>query len=217
MALLHAISMPDRDMEDEDTIELQLTPTQLDGLARAAEEAERERRAVAAVPLAVREETAPTLVAVKNEVRTHAPPPSARGKRPYLTLAGAALVLALAVTVAYYLGARTRLTSSVPSPPTEVVEPAAQPPAATPPVPASKPPIEEIRDEPRGTPVRFRNPFDATEIFEFPPGTSPTEARDAVAELLIKRALEREPTWRSNGALRPPARPADLSVAQQRS
>jgi hypothetical protein len=41
-------------------------------------------------------------------------------------------------------------------------------------------------------PVRFANPFDATEIFEFPSGTSDTEARQAVADLLLQRAHDRQ-------------------------
>jgi hypothetical protein len=45
--------------------------------------------------------------------------------------------------------------------------------------------------EPQGAPVRIRNAFDATEVFEFPPGTSESEAREAVAELLLSRARER--------------------------
>jgi hypothetical protein len=40
--------------------------------------------------------------------------------------------------------------------------------------------------------VRLANPFDHTEIFEFPPGTTVTEARDRVADLLIERARERQ-------------------------
>lgn len=40
-------------------------------------------------------------------------------------------------------------------------------------------------------PVRVRNPFDATEVFEFPAETSRTEAREAMAELLMKRARDR--------------------------
>lgn len=46
--------------------------------------------------------------------------------------------------------------------------------------------------EPEGEPVRFANPFDANEVFEFPPGTSESEARDAVADMLLKRAMERQ-------------------------
>jgi hypothetical protein len=41
-------------------------------------------------------------------------------------------------------------------------------------------------------PVRFANPFDKSEVFEFPPGTTREEARAAVAELLLQRAHERQ-------------------------
>ena len=41
-------------------------------------------------------------------------------------------------------------------------------------------------------PVLFKNPFDETEVFEFPPGTSKEEARAAVADMLLKRAMERQ-------------------------
>lgn len=40
-------------------------------------------------------------------------------------------------------------------------------------------------------PVRFANPFDAVEFFEFPPGTSREYAREAVAEFLLDRARSR--------------------------
>lgn len=40
--------------------------------------------------------------------------------------------------------------------------------------------------------VLFVNPFDETEVFEFPPGTSEHEARDVVAGLLLKRAMNRQ-------------------------
>jgi hypothetical protein len=53
-------------------------------------------------------------------------------------------------------------------------------------VPAPAPPAE-----PRGQLVQVRNPFDATEVFEFPAETSKTEARKAVAELLLQRARDR--------------------------
>jgi hypothetical protein len=39
--------------------------------------------------------------------------------------------------------------------------------------------------------VQYRNPFDAREVFEFPPGTTRIEARDAVAQLLLERARDR--------------------------
>lgn len=69
-----------------------------------------------------------------------------------------------------------------------------------------EPPAQVAQDVPSGSsapqarssappvqnePVRFKNPFDAQEVFEFPPGTSDAEARDAVAKLLLQRALDR--------------------------
>jgi hypothetical protein len=44
-------------------------------------------------------------------------------------------------------------------------------------------------------PVTFTNPFDRSEIFEFPSGTSETEARQSVAEVLMQRARERKDVW----------------------
>ena len=45
--------------------------------------------------------------------------------------------------------------------------------------------------EPVGEPVRFANPFDASEVFEFPAGTSEADAREAIAGFLIERASNR--------------------------
>lgn len=44
---------------------------------------------------------------------------------------------------------------------------------------------------PPGPALKFRNPFDASEVFEFPPGTTQMEARHAVRETLLQRARER--------------------------
>jgi len=41
------------------------------------------------------------------------------------------------------------------------------------------------------SPVRFSNPFDASEVFEFPPGTSDQQARQSVAAILLQRARDR--------------------------
>jgi hypothetical protein len=66
-----------------------------------------------------------------------------------------------------------------------------------PPAPAvtSAAPLAEVAParpaEPQGAPVQIRNAFDATEVFEFPHGTTESEAREAVAELLLSRARER--------------------------
>jgi len=47
--------------------------------------------------------------------------------------------------------------------------------------------------EARNSPTRFTNPFDSSEVFEFPPGTSEDAARKSVAEILLERARERGP------------------------
>jgi hypothetical protein len=36
------------------------------------------------------------------------------------------------------------------------------------------------------------NPFDATETFTFPPGTSDADAREQMATMLLKRAVDRK-------------------------
>jgi len=53
-------------------------------------------------------------------------------------------------------------------------------------------PIEEPMPVQDLKPVRIRNAFDRTEVFEFPPGTTQQQARDAVAEILLNRAMERQ-------------------------
>ena len=66
------------------------------------------------------------------------------------------------------------------------------------PAPPPPPPIAQIEPpqvtEPVGdqTPVLVRNPFDRSEVFEFPPGTTPEEAHAAVADALLERARERQ-------------------------
>lgn len=50
-------------------------------------------------------------------------------------------------------------------------------------------PVEVL--EPVGAPVRVANPFDSSEIFEFPYGTSEADARDAIAGFLMERAVNR--------------------------
>jgi hypothetical protein len=52
----------------------------------------------------------------------------------------------------------------------------------------------DLVPEPQAEPVRFANPFDKSEVFEFPAGTSQAEARDQVAALLLERGLERRAT-----------------------
>jgi len=53
--------------------------------------------------------------------------------------------------------------------------------------------MSEPAGEPMGVanPVRIANPFDETEVFEFPAGTTDAEARAAMTEVLMERARER--------------------------
>ncbi|HUI59966.1 MAG TPA: hypothetical protein VLX90_07075 [Steroidobacteraceae bacterium] len=90
-------------------------------------------------------------------------------------VAGSVAVLLGAWAVALY----RPTPPEVPPPP-----PVVQTPALPPPAPAPQP-------APQEPPVQFRNPFDRSEVFEFPPGTSRAEARQAVAEVLMQRARDR--------------------------
>ena len=101
------------------------------------------------------------------------------GGLTYLATAGARHLLPIVADS----GSRPTVAPEVPtSAPTSV--PASPPALAQAPAPAS-PATQDA-------PVRFKNPFDASEVFEFPAGTSRAEMRDAVAELLSQRALERQ-------------------------
>jgi hypothetical protein len=57
----------------------------------------------------------------------------------------------------------------------------------------------EVQDT---TPVRIRNPFDKSEVFEFPSGTSEQQAHDAVADMLLKRAMDRQAEYDARRAKR---------------
>ena len=50
----------------------------------------------------------------------------------------------------------------------------------------------------QAAPVRVANPFDTTEVFEFPAGTTDAESREKVAALLVHRAQERLNQWANN-------------------
>jgi hypothetical protein len=68
--------------------------------------------------------------------------------------------------------------------------------ALPPPPPAAvpvlvPPPSVQPAELPPPEPVVLVNPFDATEKFTFPPGTSKADARDQMASLLLQRAVER--------------------------
>ena len=96
-------------------------------------------------------------------------------KRLKIALGVAAPAIALLAGVAY-LAAKPVYTVPPPVPVVAQEEPVAEP----------EPPAAE-----QAEPVRFKNPFDRREVFEFPAGTTKAEARDKVAEILMDRARER--------------------------
>src|SRR5262245_38499017 len=100
------------DEEDEDTIEIQLTPSQLAGLQSAAERTEREAEVAAFAGLRAAQ---PTLNAIPRRTR-----------RRYFSLAGVAVALVLSVATAYQLGTRHR----PPPPPEPAPQAIEQPPGS---------------------------------------------------------------------------------------
>jgi hypothetical protein len=79
-----------------------------------------------------------------------------------------------------------------------VKESAAPAPLPVPPVATRAPvptePVAELAS------VKFTNPFDRSEVFEFPAGTTRAEARARVADILIKRAQERRVRYKRTPA-----------------
>ena len=66
-------------------------------------------------------------------------------------------------------------------------------PPAAPATPA--PPVVQAQ----GEPVQVKNPFDPTEVFQFPAGTTEMDAHSAVAALLLQRARDRQDVWSGMG------------------
>jgi hypothetical protein len=160
------------DFDDADTVEMELTPEQMLVLRQAAVVSQ----SPPAPPVLV-----PAPLVVVRRIEYSEPVKRRVGKRLAVALGivGAAVVLS---GVAYVAGKR--------SAPVQIVT-ASPPPLPPAPVPAVEPqrvelPVAQVE------PVRFRNPFDRNEVFEFPAGTTQVEARDAVAELLLERARQRQ-------------------------
>lgn len=172
----------DADM-DEDTIEMMLTPADMSLLAQAAEE--QQQAAQAAEPPSHAPTTDSILPSMSSQTTsTHNSASLARG-----ALAGVAgaLVIIIAITSL----SSTRLETEVkpnplPESPKLVATAQAGAAAAAPAASeASQPVVAEAQ------PLRFRNPFDKSEVFEFPAGTTVEEARASVADLLRQRAQDR--------------------------
>jgi hypothetical protein len=118
-------------------------------------------------------------------VRSETPTNEPGGWRAIILQVSVASVLSGGVA---YLGTTQTQSVAVGANTNTVVSPPAHRATTVPPVADSAPAVDSA-------PVRFRNPFDLTEVFEFPPGTSETAARQAVADLLLQRAADREKSW----------------------
>jgi hypothetical protein len=184
MQPLHGSSAP-FSQEDEDTIELELTAEQLAVLSRAAAASETNP-----APVKAQDELLPQLLPriAASAPLVRAPAEGSRDVRATWAV-GIAIGAVLFGGVSYFSTTRARPLGGADAPMAHTV--------ARPAAPASAP--NWVADE---VPVRFTNPFDATEIFEFPAGTSEADARDAVAETLLQRARER-------GAASPKLAPRD--------
>jgi hypothetical protein len=189
---------------DDDTIELVLTPEQMRMLARAAnDDTGPEPRLPMDVPKAVA--VAPT-AAIQRDRRWPI--------RGIAALVAATACLVALGSITHRVIQRHKLTpmatsTAAPRPkavpatpeaaaptPTALSPPVAQtaPPvgtaAPTAPV-ANTPPVAGASVASSSNPVRIRNPFDRSEVFEFPAGTSSQEARQKMVETLLERARER--------------------------
>ena len=183
----------------EDTIELQLTGEQMLAIEQAAEESQTQAHCLEPLPGSSSSE-----------------PPGERAfglssavqGRVIRLAARSDLVCGLTLVTAVVVG-MTLVVSRPANPPPPMAAVTSPPLVISPPAPVAEP---EERPS-----VHVRNPFDATEVFEFPAGTSRTEARAAVAELLLKRARDRRDQDQSTGLTaqgrsRPNVRQHDVSA-----
>lgn len=124
-----------------------------------------------------------SLTAQQLEILSQAAPPSPNDVRPtrralhmsrWTAFAVAAAVSGVSSGLTYLASARPEV---MPVAPSQYVA-------------AAPEPVVQA-EEPAPTPVRFVNPFDKSEVFEFPASTTEAAARQAVAELLMERARDR--------------------------
>ncbi len=198
--MAHSFHGASVDAEDDDTIELELSEATMQWLSEAAavsmgppppnttNPVANDFKAPAGAP----NEAAEASASSPNEVpRAGTAPPdetpragagATRLPRMGTFFAAVAVAAALLTAVIYLASAHIRRPDPVA--PRAVSASAAAPVSVAPSPPAASTPAD-------ATPVRFVNPFDRKEVFEFSPGTSEADARQAVAELLSERARER--------------------------
>ena len=170
----------------DDTIELVLTPEQLLDLSQAAEEAQGAAPApacAAAAPAPVPPASPPVsaMVSIAQDV---APPRVLRWHQtPIAKMA--------ANTVAFVAFAWWSVSQLAGQP---QVHPSAPVVATARPVALVNHPAAAT-DPQKPAVLQVVNPFDKTEVFEFPAGTSADEGREKAAQILMQRARERKSHW----------------------
>ena len=170
--------------EDDDTIELVLTPAQMRTLSEAAEPAAPAAPAAPALehphpvaaPVPVR-----TVVAVVPTPVFTARPTAGWHRTPLARMAANTLAF-----VAFVWWSVSQLAGHPRPHPPAVIAAAARP------VPVIRHPLAGTAEQ---STVRVVNPFDRTEVFLFPAGTSADESREKVAQILLQRARERQGHW----------------------
>ena len=169
----------------DDTVELQLTTEDLLRLSRAAEAAE---RASSAEPPAESRAESPAAPPPQIGSHDYIAPPFRDGSKTSVSeiacsaAAFAAFALFVWWSVDHLFGQPPAPATADNSRSSRIARP------ALPVIPPSPAILQKAS-------VLVRNPFDRTEVFEFPPGTSKAESREKVAALLLQRARERRSQW----------------------
>jgi hypothetical protein len=175
----------------DDTIEIELTPDEWLNLSQAAEAAEAADAAAETADAAQRVAHAqipPSAQSGQMSAAYASPQPlfedSASGRfrrwhqAPVAKMAGAIIAY-----TAFAWWSASQLAGQPQQPAVAVARPA-----------VVVPPPALVISSPKPA-VRVINPFDATEVFEFPAGTSHAEDREKVAQMLLQRARARQGQW----------------------
>jgi hypothetical protein len=162
---------------DEDTLEMMLTPADMRLLAQAEEQ---QRAASVAEPAPHPPTTDSILPSMPSQTTSTQNSASLAGG----ALAGVAAALVIVIAIAALSSARLT-TDAKPNTPPQTSKLVAAAATATAETESPSPQLAQTQ------PLRFKNPFDKSEVFEFPPGTTLEEARASVADLLMQRAQGR--------------------------
>jgi hypothetical protein len=172
----------------DDTIELQLTTEDLLGLAHAAEAAE------LALPAELPAESADEL-----PVESPAPTGAQDYTAPPLRVGSKTSVVEIACSAAAFAAFALFVWWSVDhlfgQPPAPAMAANSRSSSIA---RAATPAMPSLSTSSQQASVLVRNPFDRTEVFEFPAGTSKAESREKVAALLLQRARERRSQWNAS-------------------